>query len=341
MSFINSLTNDDIFEIMCLRIQKSLDVSALFGDSFERVKQAVPPFLVGKRFPEMYLEFPLKGKPFLDVSVLYSELEPGIAINSEYAGECIQMLDTFSSMCKKNPDICCGFELDTSDPVPAPAAVHFEHYMHTDLVIPFCESLGQRSYGELYLKAFRRLDPVWPPSFFGMFRGRSDAPLRICGYMAQKEKMLIIDDPGYMDHFFNTIGFNAYDKTMIDQIREVISIAPLGIDYQIDIYEDETVGEIFSLDISLVETAADAVRRSLSDGESAKVIDFLIQNGIADTRVAALYDIATSIAVPEQITDGKTAARSVIIKPAWIKIRWKAGILQNSKCYCMLKSYKL
>ena len=339
MSYKASLSNAEIFGIMCNRIQKSVDLSAVLGDGFARATKAVPPFLIGNVFPEVYVEFPLKGDPAFDVSVLYYDLEPGEDIKSEYAGNCREMLDAYSSMKKEYRNVCCGFEIDTSAPDPYPAAVHFEPYQHTDLVIPFCDSLRLKSYGELYLKAIKRLETTWPPAFFGIFRGRDNAPLRVCGYIQPEERTKITENAKHLEKIFKTIGFEAYDDTMMEQIREAMSIAPLGIDYQIDIYANEKLGETFSLDLSLKESGADAVRSSLATGSSSKVIDFLLKYDIADERVGAISDIASSIAVPEQITDGKCAVRSVIIKPAWIKIRWKAGILQNAKCYCMLKSF--
>ena len=341
MTYSGSLTNELIFELMCRRILGNTDSRALFGDCFSRMRTSVPPFLIGDEFPELYIEFPLKGDPFVDVSVLYGDLDKDSSIESVYAGNCADMLNTYSKMRKENPDVCCGFELDTSASAPYPAAVHFEPYSHTDLVIPFCDSIGARSYGQLYLKAFRRLGPDLAPSFFGVFRGRSDAPLRICGYIEKTIQKLICEDPGNVKKLFDKSGFTSYNDDMLVQISEAMNTAPIGIDYQMDIFPDESIGDVFSLDIALAENASDAVRRSLSDGASSRVIAMLHKYGIADERIHALSDIAASFAVPDQKKDGSSAVRTIIIKPAWIKIRWKAGKLQNAKCYCRLKSFLL
>ena len=339
MAEITALTNDLIYELMCRRVLNDTDTSMLFGDCFSRMRASVPPFLIGDVFPEVYFEFPLKGDPFGDVSILYGDLDPGCTIDSDYAGDCNAMLGAYSVMRKENHDASCGFELDTSSPVPGNAAVHFEPYSHTDLVIPFCDSIGARSYGELYLKAYRRLGPDLTPSFFGVFRGRGDAPLRVCGYIEKPLQKLLCEGSQNVKKIFDKKGFGSYNEDMLRQISEAMNTAPIGVDYQMDVYPDETLGDMFSLDIALLENASDAVRRSLSDGASSRVISFLHKYGIADDRTSALSDIAASFAVPDQKKDGSSAVRTFIIKPAWIKVRWRAGKLQNAKCYCRLKSF--
>ena len=37
---------------------------ALFGESYGRVRQVAPPFIIGGQFPSVYLEFPLAGDRF-------------------------------------------------------------------------------------------------------------------------------------------------------------------------------------------------------------------------------------------------------------------------------------
>ena len=69
------LTNKELFEIMCMRLERSNAAKALFGNGLDTIRPLIRPFLIGDDFPEIYLEFPLKGEPFLDATVLYNDIE--------------------------------------------------------------------------------------------------------------------------------------------------------------------------------------------------------------------------------------------------------------------------
>ncbi len=67
--------------------------SVLFGESLDRAREAVVPFMVGEKFPCVYLEHPLIGDPFLDVTVLYGKIEPGFCIESDAAHGTEELID--------------------------------------------------------------------------------------------------------------------------------------------------------------------------------------------------------------------------------------------------------
>ena len=73
------------FQVLLLQAADDNRKATLFGDSVERARDAVPPFLVGNKFPDVYFEHPLSGEPFLDVTVLLSQIEPGVRIASPAA----------------------------------------------------------------------------------------------------------------------------------------------------------------------------------------------------------------------------------------------------------------
>ena len=322
------LTNKDLFEITCMRLERSNAAKALFGNGLDTIRPLIRPFLIGGDFPEIYLEFPLKGEPFLDATVLYNDIENVKNIDSPLAGNCKMLLERFSRFREDHKDICFGFEID-SDNSGSAAAVHFQPYGHMDLVEPFLESIGEGSYSDLYKDFVRHSGPIWPPSFFGIFRGRPSYPLRVCGYVNKSEYELICSSDTHLRDVFDHLSFKAYDDKMIGQIQEVFSIAPLGVDYQMDIYPDNTMGTTFSLDIALPDKYEDSV---------AKLFKKL---GIADDRCDHLKELVLNIAIPDCIENENIGFKRIKIKPAWLKIRWKDKVLQNSKCYTMLRAFEI
>lgn len=318
---MDELTYEDSFNIMCDRLKNCCCDRLFSADDLLRVRKAVTPFLVGSRFPEIYLEFPLADSPFLDATVLYNRLNGQEVISSPLAKGCEKMPACFSDLQKEHSRICCGFEIDTDRP-DAAAAVHFEPYEHTECVPAFCESIGVDAYGRLYLKMAERMKNMWPLSFFGMFRGRSDAPLRVCGYLATKDHRAAYS----VENAFETAGFFAYDDKMLEDIKTVICSASSGLDYQMDVYPDGTTGDTFSLDVAL-------------SGNDDMTMSLLRKWNIADKRLDMISEMKSSFAIPV-VNEKGTTAYIMIIDPSWVKFRWRNKVLQNAKCYCKLKMRK-
>lgn len=169
---MNMPSHADAFEVLCLQAADYGRGQELFGESFVRACRLARPFMVGEKFPSVYLEFPLVSDPFLDVTVLYNRLCPGTRVASEAAEGSEAMLDWYAGTCNAYEDVCCGFELDTKESELPRAAVHFQPRGHLELVEPFCEALGESRRAELYLGTAVRMPKHWQLSFFGFFRGR-------------------------------------------------------------------------------------------------------------------------------------------------------------------------
>ncbi len=337
-SYLPMPENDKVFEmLMCLAGEGGRD-RLLFGGCIPRARKLIRPFVIGDRLPDIYLECPLKGDPFLDVTVLYDKLPEGACINSKYAGGSKEIISCFTKMKEEYPDICFGFELDTSKEDPKDAAVHFEPRSHTDLAIPFCKAAGEDIYGKLYLDVAAKLSDTMPPSFFGMFRGRSDSPLRVCGYLGARQKKMIVDDTDNLVKFFDTIGFSAYDDKMLEDITKVLKLSPMEADYQFDIYPDKSVSDVFSIDIKLGEKSAQSIRQSYQNGILSGIMSFFRDRDIADDRADMISELAKSFAFPVKKETGEITGFALVIQPSWFKIRWKGAQLQNAKCYSLLRA---
>ena len=203
---MKALSHSDAYQVLLLQAADEGRGSMLFGESVERAH-------------------PLVGDPFLDVTVLYGQAERGTRISSPVAGDHGEMLDWFSEAVKQHNDITCGFELDTKEDVVPTAAIHFQPRAHIELVQPFCEIVGEPERAGLYLDLAARMPQSWPLSFFGMFRGRPGSPLRVCGYLADAEKLACAQDPGHLVPVFDSIGFHAYNDAMLEQVSALMAAA--------------------------------------------------------------------------------------------------------------------
>lgn len=326
-------SHSDAFDVLCLSIADDGREEVLFGDSVPRAREAVRPFVVGKDFPDIYFEFPLIGDPFLDVTLLYGELEPGDYIDSPAAEGTEQLFDWWRSVQGKHSGASFGFELDTKRADVPAAAIHFQPRSHHELVEPFCEVVGEPERAELYLGRARSMSMGWPLSFFGMFRGRPGSDLRICGYLADEEKRACAQDSGRLAAAFDMMGFTAYDDAMLAQVSELMGAAPGTVDFQFDLHPDGTMGETFAIDVQFEIEQPEAVRASFREGACAHVMELLESWGVADGRWRAGIDAVFAKGLPVELDDGSVGRYAFVIMPQWVKARWRGARLQPSKLY--------
>ena len=307
----------------------------LYGDSLERVKNTVPPFLGNGPFPDIYLESPLSGEPFLDISLtaVFDEASETAYITSPLADDTEGMMEFLRNSRAKYPEVSGGFEIDTGASVPGPAAVHFQPRHHTELTGGFCEAIGEPLYGKLYEEVVRRLKDSWHPSYFGLFRSRPGFPLRIGGYLSQEEIRLCIDDPDRIVRTFEAVGFKAYDDQMISQIISVMSVTPTCNEFQFDIFPDGTAGDIFSLSTSFAIGQPEDVLTSFKEGDGARYFDLLKQWNIADDRL----DKVPGAVLASMLPIGNMSVTFSVF-PQWFKIRWNDRKLQPAKVYLLIKA---
>ena len=331
-------TYADSFEVLCLQAADEGRGEVLFGDSVKRARAAIRPFMVGREFPGSYLEFPLVGDPFLDVTVLYGDVGPDCHVDSPAAPDADELLEWFASARERFENVSFGFELDTKDPGTPTAAVHFQPRKHTELVRTFCEVVGEPQRAELYLDLAARMPDGWPLSFFGMFKGRSGSPLRVCGYMNDDERKACAADSAHLRSSLERVGFSAYDDTMLEQASTLMGTAPGSIDFQFDVYPDGTIGDVFAIDAQFAIENPEAVRASFEGGPGAHVMNLLENWGIADNRWHLVAEAAFARALPATQPDGTLVRYGFTLMPQWVKVRWANKVLQPSKLYHLAKA---
>ena len=327
--------HQDVFEMLCIQAADEGRGEVLFGDCVDRARKEARPFMIGTEFPSVYLEFPLRGDPFLDVTALYHTLTPGMRVESEAAEGTGPMIDWFADACQGIEEVCCGFELDVKEPVLPRSAIHFQPREHVELVEPFCAAVGEPERAALFLDLAQRMPCGWPLSFFGMFRGRPDAPLRVCGYLDVSESEACAQEPRRIAAVFDQVGFDAYDDAMLESISALMGIAPVSVDFQFDVFGDGTIGDTFAIDVQFGIEQPEAVLSSFEDGPAARVLGMLEGWHAADARWKLAGDAAFARSLQVDLDDGSAGRYAFALMPQWVKARWTAKTLQPSKLYLL------
>ena len=326
-------THVTAYQTLLLQASSKGRDALLFGESLSRAREDVPPFLIGEGFPHVYLEHPLIGDPFIDVTVLYTGLEPHLHIESERACNMDALLDWYAATARDHPTISFGFELDTRSPYMDKAAVHFWPFQHKHLVEPFCSLIGEPAYATRYLRQAARMPAAWPLAFFGVFRGRPDYPLRVCSYPTRGEMAACAGAPKHIRQRFDELGFGAYDADMLDQIAQLLACAPEGFDFQLDVFPDETLGDMFAIDMQFGIHCTNDVAVSFEDGVGADVMSRLQQWGAADERWKDSVKTTFARSVPVEDSGKYAGDYAFMLMPCWLKARWINGVLQPAKMY--------
>ena len=331
-------TWEDSLHVLYLQLADAGRGPVLLGEHAAQAASKVAPFLVGREFPDVYFEFPLVGDPFLDVTLLYSELDAGTRIASDAARGTEGMIDWFAGAASHIEHICCGFELDTSKPELPAAAVHFQPRERIDLVEPFCKAIGEPERAALYHELRRRMPNFWKPSFFGLFRGRPGSPLRVCGYVSEVECRRCVDDPAHLAQVLDQAGFTAYDDELLARVCKVMDAAPGTIDYQLDIYPDGSLGDTLGLDINFDIQRPELVQASFEEGPFNRVMGLLEGWGAADERWHKAAGATFARSIPVEKDDGSLEPYAFTLIPQWLKVRWHKGVQQPSKLYFIARA---
>ena len=330
---MRALSYEDAYQVLLLQAADEGRGPILFGDSFDRARMVPLPFLVGESFPDVYLEFPLLGDPYLDVTLLYNDLQVGTRVDSPLAGDHGAMFDWFAQASKAQSGLCCGFELDTSNPQTPEAAVHFQPREATSFVRPFFDALGEPERGMLYERQAARMPKGWSLAFCGMFRRRENAPLRVCGYMDKAQQDACASSGECLEQAFRCVGFTAYTSSMLEQVQRLLALVPEGVDFQFDVYPDGSLGDVFAIDAQFQIKQPHVVNEMFETGAPGRVMRQLEEWGIADGRWRQGVQATFARALPIELPQGGMGRYALTVMPQWVKVRWTKGVLQPSKLY--------
>ena len=327
------MSHYDAYQVLLLQAADDGRKETLFGPSFDRARAMAEPYTIGERFPSVYLEFPLCGTPFLDVTFLYNELNQEDRIQAPTAPNVEALLAWWKTLEQEETKISFGFELDTKDEVMHEAAIHFQPRDRRGLVRPFLEAIGESERADLYLNQAARMPDEWSLSFFGLFRGRPNTPLRICGYLSSEEMGACANDPQRVAATFDKIGFRAYDQRLVDDVVRLFSAKPNAGDFQFDVMNNGELGGTFALDIQFDIQQPTEVRESFDSGIASRVMGLLAEWGIADERAELVPQATFARSLPMERRDGTLGRYSFTLMPQWVKVRWCDGVLQPAKMY--------
>ena len=310
---------------------------ALFGESYPLARRAYERTLIGSACPDAYLEFPLLGEPGFDILSVHGYVEPGARFAPGAGFGRQDMFDWFEGVCTPDGNVSCGIELDTSTGETERAGVYLQQRKRTELVAPFLASIGESARTQGYLDVLGRMPSGWPPSYVGLFPGRPGTPLRIGGYMGMDELARCADDPAHLGSCFRQIGFESYDRDMLERCSAFMRMAP-AVDFQFDIMADGSLGDTFGLSLSFNGTKPREARECMESGYGAKLMGLLQEWGLADDRWRLIAGAAFARHVGIEREDGSEGRLALCVLFNYAKVKFSGCEPRPAKFYLMLKA---
>jgi len=310
--------------------------TGLFGGSGQLLHAAVEKARIGENIPEYYLEFPLAGKPYADLLVLYGGISPDSPLAPGCGFGYQKMIGWYSAL-PTGHRFSMGFALDTGSGRTDRAGIYFQPFSSLELVEPFLRSVGEEKRAADYLAVSARLPAYMPSAYIGLFPGRPDSPLRIGGYMKAETARSIAGSPALLRGAFESVGFRAWDEEMLSFCRDLYAAAGVT-DFQFDVCPDGTLGDTFGLSVSPVHTAPAAAAQWLEEGNGSTIMAKLKQYGLVDDRWKMLHGASFAKGIPVKQEDGRVRLLELSSRFNYVKVKFKAGKPVLAKFYLRLNA---
>ena len=329
---MRSLPNQlELFDVLYGIAARDGRGEVLFGSDILLARQAFERMLIGSGFPQVYLEFPLRGTPGFDLLVGYGSLDSGARFR-EGAGYGRQDLFDWFAQARATYDTGgIGFEVDCSAGRIDAAGVYLQQRRRSELVAPFLASMGESERLAAYEAVSERLALGWPASYIGLFPGRAGTPTRIGGYLSPRAKKRC-EDPEHLRSCLEQVGYTAHTNSMLAMCAQLVSFVP-SADFQLDILSDGRLGPTFGLSLSLADVTPRAAHECMKSGSGARLMGTLERWGLVDERWKLLAEATYAKRIAFARDDGSVGHLALCVRFNFAKVKFVEGVPSAAKFY--------
>lgn len=317
----------------------------LLGNSVSLAANLYRKSLIGRAFPNFWLEVPLLGDAGFDLHVYYDRAQ--VRAGDRFArgsGFGMQALFDWFFGCEVG-GVGVGFAHDLRAAaggarvdVPADVNVATGAYVNFNrrplLHMPgFFEALGAGSKAEDATRLMARLPDAWRPWYLGVFPKRAGAGTRVGAFVGRERQQSYVSRVDAFGKDLAQANFTASDGEMLRRLRQLAAL-PFRIELQLDAMSHGT-GPTLGVDLTLGTRTAGVRRDDFVDGGNAvRACRLLEEWGAADARwhhVANAF-VSHAARLPWE-GDGDPATLLMRCTPAFLKAKWVEGELQPAKVY--------
>ncbi len=224
--------------------------AALFGACNPAAQEAFARSMPTEAFPEIWLEIPLAGKPWMDFHALTARegLNPAKPFVPETTGG---SPDAFAWFAEQDPDEVRQLALswDTSSGTEADPAVQLlVRRRKPEITCGFLEAVGRPDAIPAYRAFVNRIPGDWFACYTGVFPQRPGHNLRIECIPSIELQRAYADDGLLLQEHLHQVGLSELGETIIPRCQELAN-TPFRLEFQFDVNEDGTAGPTFGASV--------------------------------------------------------------------------------------------
>ena len=324
-------TGTELFDGVYATLSAQGRGAALFGDAREAARLFFARSLITGASPALYLEFPLRDEPFLDLLAIYERVPRQVCFAPGGGYGYQGTFDWFSSL-DAVQQAAIGIELDLSQGVTEEAGIYFQQRRGLTLLQAFLRTVGQAERADAFLRTQERMPRGWSPSYVGLFPGRAGTPMRLGGYLSVPAQRRCAADPGFLASRFDQMGFVAYDRLMLERCSSLMGLVPF-VDFQFDLGLNGSLTDTFGLSLSFGRCRLSEGGECFASGYGAQVMGLLQAWGLADERWRFIPEMTFARRVSYEDLDGRTKWLAVCVRLNYAKVKFVGGAAQAAKFY--------
>ena len=330
-----------VFEILCALLAADGRQESLFGERTPAVGEAFARSLVGAGFPELWFELPLAGEPWLDLHALVSHADARAAADAagtrrlafaNLSDAYDRALAWFASQDARDVrQLALSFDTSAGD-VDTPAVQLLVSRPDPSVAAGFLEAAGQGGLAEAHRAFTGRMPAGWFACYEGCFPRRHAAEksawVRVECIVGDAAQSAYAAGEGALRDDLARLGMAGLPDDAYATVSR-LARSPFPLELQFDVGEGGRPLPRLSASVRFQpDDWTDPARRA----EVARLAGWVEGMGLSDARWRDLAGCAFA-----KRLDHGDAAVTLSCLPAFVKLRWRAGLPADAKAYLLAR----
>ena len=330
--FESKLKPQEIYKILIAHMSRNGCKENFLGD-LKLSEEAFANSLLDDVFPTLYYEMHLQGKPRTD-------------FHASIRGDSIRN-------CKKFPANLGGggyekvfewykttaghkliFSYDISEGRTDSHTAHMFFELPFPHIKEYFKVMGSEESAE-YLKEFETHVPKgWYHTYYGLFKGRPDSPVRIDYFVNEEQQKIYAEDISIFGDHLKNLGFNAVNKEFLQRCSEIAKL-PFQMELQFNVLGVNKIDSTIGISSTLVssnafgEQTAAQIRKLFDEGSAGYDLMKKVESwGLSDER----WQYIKAVSFNKCLRLGKVSLY-ISNLPIFLKLRWRESKPLDAKLY--------
>ena len=327
-----------LYDILYALVARDGRGAVLFGSDATASREAFSRSLAGPAFPEIWLEAPLAGEPWVDFHALIS-YEDVAGTQVAFSGQGGVYADALAWFAAQRQgavrQLALSYDTSAGD-VDHPAVQLLVGGRDVAVPLSFLEAVGRPDAKDPYRTFVGNMPEEWFACYVGAFPGRGAfgvSPwVRVECIVGDKLQRAYAEDVATLRDHLACVGVEGVDADALADFR-TLARSPFPFELQFNVGPDGTALPVVSASARFQpgDWVDEASRENIE-----RMARQLQDRGLVDGRWSRLSEILIAKRV-----DHEGASALLTCFPAFVKLRWRAGQPLDAKAYLLAQIEQL